>query len=220
MVDVKHFTKGFIMRKLDYKSYCVLLVAFLLGIYVCTLTKSEEYGYDKYQVHQDYTSEENRCFQMINDFRVQHGLHPVQWSDELANASREWSSTMRRTGRFQHATNRNGAGENIAKGREDGAYTFNQWKNSAGHRRFLLSPSTTEAGVGQSSNYWTYRARGNREVARTVERSSYQVAQQSNSLTYAGEAQYKTVSEPKVTQTHRQPRKPVRTALKKIIRGR
>ena len=139
--------------------------------------------------------EESACFQAINDFRAQHGLPALQWSDELANASRNWSSTMRRTGRFLHSNNRNGAGENIARGREDGLYTFNQWKNSSGHRAFLLSRNTTEAGVGQDGTYWTFRARAaERKTVRQPE---------TRSANYTGDVQYRTVSQTEVQEPQR-----------------
>lgn len=105
--------------------------------------------------------EEAECFQLINEFRASNGLPALIWSRELAKASRDWSDTMRRTGRWGH-----GAGyENIYRGSDLGERAFNGWKRSAPHRAFLLSRSTVFAGVGVSGNFWTFRARPSLEPA-------------------------------------------------------
>ena len=162
-------------------------------------------------------NEERVAFDAINQFRASHGLHQLQWSEELANASREWSRTMRERRFFDHAPRniRNGAGENIAKGSTDGLGAFRQWRNSPPHRAYLLSPNSVEAGVGRDDIFWTYRARSSQAMEYASQRST-----QRSTMTYSGDAQYRTVSEQKVQQTRQQPRKPVRNALKRVFRGR
>jgi len=121
------------------------------------------------------SSSEQIAFDAINQFRTQNGLPALQWSDELANASRRWSSTMRERRIFQHASSaeRGGAGENIAMnnltGDASAQRAVEQWRNSSGHRAFLLSRNITEAGLGNDGGYWTFRARA-RASERTVER--------------------------------------------------
>lgn len=45
-------------------------------------------------------------------------------------------------------------GENIAYGYFDAASTFNQWLNSEGHYRNMISENYTEMGIGKYGNYW------------------------------------------------------------------
>ena len=137
-------------------------------------------------------SEEQICFAAINQFRSQHGLPALQWNEGLADNCRNWSATMQRTGRFQHGANN----ENIAMGHPGGERTFQQWKNSSGHRAFLLSRNITTAAVGQSGEYWTFRGSGN-----GYQTTNYQ--------------------ETKTTQTHqKQSSRPFNGALRKAFRGR
>jgi len=127
------------------------------------------------------SSSEQVALDEINQFRARHGLHALQHSEELNNASRRWSSTMRERRIFQHASSaeRGGAGENIAMNHEtdpvaSARRAVQQWINSPAHRAFLLSRNITEAGVGGDGGYWTFRARARaseRTVDRTVERT-------------------------------------------------
>jgi len=105
------------------------------------------------------TSEEQACWDLIQRHRRNNGRAPLQLDMGLVQASRAWSVTMSRSG-FRHGA----GGENIAAGRPTGAGTFEQWKNSPGHNRFLLSANITRAGVGHApgggrgySAYWTFR---------------------------------------------------------------
>jgi len=151
-------------------------------------------------------SEEQVCFNAINEFRASNGLHPVAWSEDIAAGCRDWSTTMQSRG-FDHAPSgmRGGMRENIARGNTDGYRTFMQWRNSSGHRAFLLSRNSTEAAVGKSGNFWTYRARsGSAGYA---------------GLNYAGDARYKDT-------THQTADKPVKQEyqrkqpFRKLFRGR
>jgi hypothetical protein len=109
---------------------------------------------------------EQVAFDLINQFRAQHGLYALQYSEEITVASRRWSTTMRERRIFQHASSaeRGGAGENIAMNHVDdpeasARRAVQQWINSPPHRAFLLSRNITEAGVGGDGGYWTFRGR-------------------------------------------------------------
>jgi len=112
-------------------------------------------------------SDEQVAFDAINAFRAQHGLPAVTWSEELGDASRNWSITMRRTGRFAHGAGGANIARNHLTGEASAMRAVEQWRNSSGHRAFLLSRNITEAGVGGDGGYWTFRAR-----SRSVERSA------------------------------------------------
>lgn len=49
-----------------------------------------------------------------NRYREGVGAAPLVWSAQLAAAARSWATELARTGRFEHATNTGGAGENLA----------------------------------------------------------------------------------------------------------
>jgi hypothetical protein len=90
---------------------------------------------------------------------------------------------MRTTRSFNHGSGT--FGENIAMGHEDGETTFKQWERSSGHRAFMLSKTTTHAGIGNDGHYWTFRAisRGEKPAKETP----------------VAKEQPKTAAEPKVS---------------------
>jgi len=49
-----------------------------------------------------------------NRYRTEVGVAPLGWSAQLASQARSWATELARTGRFEHAANTNGAGENLA----------------------------------------------------------------------------------------------------------
>ena len=107
------------------------------------------------------TKEESDCFDAINSMRVKAGLPAFQFSAELSDASRAWSAKLRTSGRLYHGASY----ENCARGNTCGVATYRQWMNSPGHRALLLNRSATEAGIGNTGDFWTLRVR-----TRTVER--------------------------------------------------
>jgi uncharacterized protein YkwD len=117
------------------------------------------------------TAEEARCFAAINSLREKYKLPPLLMSEELMTKSREWSRTMERQRKLYHGSSY----ENCAVGHEDGERTFRQWERSSPHRAFLLSRSITEAGVGNSGKYWTFRAKGT-EQEQSVSKTTATVA--------------------------------------------
>lgn len=122
---------------------------------------------------------EERAFcKQINTYRAQNGLPALKLSVSLTKASKWLSQDMARKDYFDHTdslgrtfTRRISAlgytgpmrGENIAGGTNGSAVAmFNMWKNSAVHRKNMLSPSFKVLGVGRAYNpssmlgwYWT-----------------------------------------------------------------
>lgn len=109
------------------------------------------------------TSYEYEVFDLTNVERVNKGLEPYKWRDDLAKVARDHSKDMIANNYFSH-TNKQGqapwdrakqAGisysyfsENIAYGQKDAMHVVNGWMNSSGHRRSILSTDCTGLGVG------------------------------------------------------------------------
>jgi uncharacterized protein YkwD len=107
-------------------------------------------------------------FILINEYRAQHGLYPLQL-DERLNASAwehsvdmaakrycrhggsDGSSVRTRMARHGYGYN-NWAGENIVCGRSSAEVALNWWKNSTPHRRNLLHGHFTHIGIAMAPN--------------------------------------------------------------------
>jgi uncharacterized protein YkwD len=123
-------------------------------------------------------AEEIAFLGLINDYRVQNGLSPLQLSVALTKSS-DWMSTdMATTGNFSHTDTQgrdpsarmeafgydtsNWWGENIAGGNATAQATFTQWKNSPGHNANMLGANYKVIGIARVQNpssaygwYWT-----------------------------------------------------------------
>ena len=115
-------------------------------------------------------SEEQAFVTLINNYRTQNGLAPLQVSVTLTNAAKWMSGDMAASNYFSHTDSygrdpvaRMAAfgysyatwkGENIAAGNGTAADTFTQWKNSPEHNQNMLNPSYTVIGVGRV--YWGF----------------------------------------------------------------
>lgn len=116
-----------------------------------------------------------RVFELTNQERVNAGLEPFKWSDDLAAVAYTHSADMAKRNFFSH-NNPDGqtpfdrmraygirysyAAENIAMGQRTPEAVVSGWMNSAGHRANILNPNLTHLGVGfyQTSGgttYWT-----------------------------------------------------------------
>ncbi|HWR53275.1 MAG TPA: CAP domain-containing protein [Bryobacteraceae bacterium] len=107
-----------------------------------------------------------RTFDGVNARRVQAGLDPLKWNDDLAAAAREHAVNMAGRDFFAHndpvlgslaeRLNRRGipwrmCAENIfmAEGYKDPVpKAVEDWMNSPGHRQNILEPRLTDSGVG------------------------------------------------------------------------
>jgi len=110
---------------------------------------------------------ERRVFDLINQKRMQHGLQPVMWSDDVARVARLHSANMAKYRFFSHqgidgkrVSNRaesmgvrkwRSLGENIAYSRGFGSPLENaieSWMRSSGHRENILGNQWQKTGVG------------------------------------------------------------------------
>lgn len=114
---------------------------------------------------------EKLMLERINKARVEKGIPPLTWNEDLAKASRyhaydlgsqayfdhkscdrindeliEVGATFDRVKQFYSATRL--SSENIAAGNEDVDQTFLQWKNSKGHSENIFNPESRYAGIG------------------------------------------------------------------------
>lgn len=113
---------------------------------------------------------------LINNFRAQNGLAPVQASVILTTSSRWMSNDMGTKNYFDHTDSlgrdlktrlnsfgySGSMGENIAAGYQSAQDVFTGWENSPGHRANMLNPDYKAIGIGRVtvpgstySTYWT-----------------------------------------------------------------
>jgi uncharacterized protein YkwD len=122
-------------------------------------------------------SEERAFLGLINDYRAQNGIAPLQVSVTLTQASDWMSNDMALKNYFSHTDSQgrdpfvrmtafnykySTAGENIAAGNASAQDTFTQWKNSPGHNANMLNANYKVIGIGRAQNssstynwYWT-----------------------------------------------------------------
>jgi uncharacterized protein YkwD len=124
---------------------------------------------------QTLDSEESAFLTLINNYRAQNGVGPLQISAALENSSKWMSGDMAAKNYFSHTDSlgrdpgtRLAAfgytffpwGENLAAGYSDAQATLDQWINacdpdgsgacSFGHRRNMLNPSFQAIGIGRA----------------------------------------------------------------------
>ena len=111
----------------------------------------------------------------INTFRRANGVRPLVLDARLSRAAAVQSKDQAKRRRIGHSgsdgstpkdrTNRAGyrakiASENVASGQKSFSDAMYYWKRSSGHRRNLLRPNVTAAGVAMAQTqdehaYWT-----------------------------------------------------------------
>lgn len=128
----------------------------------------------------DISSMEHKVLDLVNTERVNNGLNPLVWNEQLAEVARAHSYDMAARNFFDH-NNPDGlspferianygiqysvAAENIAEGQSSPEAVMQAWMNSPGHRENILNPSLTELGVGLYVSeygygyYWTQNFR-------------------------------------------------------------
>jgi uncharacterized protein YkwD len=123
-------------------------------------------------------SEECAMLAKINAYRKAYGKAALRLSRTLGAAAEHHSRDMAASNTFSHTLS-NGTtwsqnitnhgyptgtyrAENIAAGYASAADTFNQWKNSSGHRANMLSSTYKDIGIGRAYSssstykwYWT-----------------------------------------------------------------
>ncbi|MDJ0523520.1 MAG: CAP domain-containing protein [Planctomycetota bacterium] len=100
----------------------------------------------------------------VNHERAVHGLEPVAWDSEAADAAYDHCVDMRLRGYYAHVSPemrggcermRDGGvhmdlcvGENLARHNESPASVVAAWMGSPSHREIMLSPYATHVGIG------------------------------------------------------------------------
>ncbi len=154
-------------EKQRYLSHILIIIVFISLLYI---VKSANYVSPE--------SQAQKLIELINQYRVAHGLKPLTVSPELTLAAQRHSEDMANRDYFSHYTpeglspvnrvvaagytNWVAVGENIAAGYFTPEDVFNAWKNSPGHNRVMLNPAYKEIGIGVAYNpsstykiYWT-----------------------------------------------------------------
>src|SRR5262249_18235801 len=105
----------------------------------------------------------------ISAFRHEHGLSAVRIDPTLTRLAREQAEAMAAANKLDHgirapfasriaAYSTDRAAENVAMGNTTFPATFEQWKNSAGHRSNLLIRDVSRIGIASASSggrtYW------------------------------------------------------------------
>jgi uncharacterized YkwD family protein/spore coat assembly protein SafA len=118
---------------------------------------------------------EHQVIQLTNQERAKYGLKPLTADWQLSRVARYKSADMRDKNYFSHTSPTYGdpfqmmksfgisyksAGENIAAGQNTPQKVVQEWMNSPGHRKNILSSSFTHIGVGYAEggsyrHYWT-----------------------------------------------------------------
>jgi uncharacterized protein YkwD len=116
-----------------------------------------------------YSNEEAIFVNLLNEYRVAHGVSPLLISDLISEACYRHNHDMAKYSFFSHYSTRSdwfatdalpwdrmalsgydfytSKGENIAAGQQTGAEVFAAWKASAGHNENMLSSAYTVIGV-------------------------------------------------------------------------
>ncbi|MGM9550924.1 MAG: stalk domain-containing protein, partial [Clostridia bacterium] len=140
-----------------------------------TQTVTINSNYNQFDFPDDKESLEKQVLNLVNKFRTEVGLTPLEWDDALADVARMHSEDMVERGFFDHY-NPDGyspfdrmekygisymsAGENIAAGQTTAESVMNSWMNSPGHYANIMNTSYKKMGVGIAYGgsygiYWT-----------------------------------------------------------------
>ncbi len=115
-------------------------------------------------------SKSRQIFDLTNVIRVRHGIAPLEWDEQTAEAAYVHSQDMYESQQFSHTSEKNGelddrleassvvfqiAGENIAANYIDAPAVIEGWLNSKSHRESLLNEEFTHLGVGVYKRHYT-----------------------------------------------------------------
>lgn len=125
----------------------------------------------------EFSSTEIDTVRLINDFREENGLEPLEISEEISLASAHYAHDMAKYDAYgdpephvsgpsdyypQNADLKvrmnnegyyaDGYGENIASGQKSAREVFTAWQESPPHRKMMLNPSMTTIGIGLVEN--------------------------------------------------------------------
>lgn len=107
-----------------------------------------------------------RLAEHINDYRAQHGLAPLSWSDDLTELAAEHTEDMVQRRELTHdgfrERRRRTASricvENLAHNFPTPEALLNGWRLSPAHHRNLLEPKVLRMGLAAKARYVTFFA--------------------------------------------------------------
>lgn len=136
------------------------------------------------------STQEQKLFDDINQYRQQKGLQPLTWSPVLTQAATWLSLDMLAHNTLSHTDSlgRNTAtrltqcgsqsanliGENVDSGNSDPSALLSSWQHSPAQNSNLLNPAFTEIGISlatgsaQTQAYWTLNLAGPAPTATTI----------------------------------------------------
>lgn len=106
---------------------------------------------------------------LVNEERAKAGLQPLTLDAPLSAMALDKAKDMYHNNYFSHNSptygspfdmmdqyniNYSSAGENIAKGQSSAEQVMNDWMNSEGHKKNILSPNFTKIGVSYYNDVW------------------------------------------------------------------
>lgn len=110
----------------------------------------------------DLSIDEAELWRLTNLERVRAGVKPLALNATLQMSARQWAVNMASRERMYHSADN--VWENIAAGQVTPAETVDDWMGSTGHRRNLLDPGRTVAGMAvatgvvSGTRYWVWQA--------------------------------------------------------------
>ena len=141
-----------------------LNLAALFAICLLLFSACDFFGDDETQPVIVWTEFERRVFELTNVERVNHGLSPLLWHDNLAVAARGHSKDLMDNNMTGHVgsdgstvgqrieragvTNMRRWAENCAYGYRTPEDVVAAWMGSSGHRANILNANLTHLGVG------------------------------------------------------------------------
>lgn len=116
------------------------------------------------------TEDEKKLLGLINTYRVQNGVVPLVWKQDLKRAAAWMNKDMLTNAYFSHTDSLGrepgvrftqcgyvwkSYGENLFPNSADPQVAFDAWKNSPPHNANMLDVRFNEAGIGSGGTYWT-----------------------------------------------------------------
>lgn len=104
--------------------------------------------------------------ELINHYREQKGLRPLQLTDQLSALAAEHSAYMAKRNQLSHdgfqrrfdRANSTGCVENVGWNYEKPEDQLQGWKTSSGHNQNLLDAKAVRMGIAVAQNYVTFFA--------------------------------------------------------------
>lgn len=115
----------------------------------------------------EYKSEIKKVLEIINSYRKEGGLKPLELDDKLTTVACARAEELAWSGRFSHyrpngkyfssilkdaGINKGSAGENIGRGYDSPEAVCEAWKASESHYENIMNPDFTKIGIGVAAD--------------------------------------------------------------------